>query len=338
MAPTACCYYSITTGERQGCHDNVERSTCLEGGAFGSLIGIPHPADGVHCDDITCPEDAYSIPCCIPEGEPLSPCVSVPLFHCINVLDGNSHPFPQNHWCPRDDPGIAPCFPINLGACCLLDGTCYDGITGDQCDLLNGAWQGDNTECTAIECPPYPEECRTAQPPRPAVGPDGQPLRDWTTDLCAAALFVPYARPNEDRPESLEEGDEPGFVFGEGDMELLSLNPVRAMMVDNPTNASDPCRQHYAKIARMTNGDSGAAFCSQPGSQPREDRQFSIGNLYCEPPSSGRWIRGQWVPDTKDPDSVLQPGDCAFLGLYHTPFWTEALYHSEAPVCGGIAF
>ena len=43
------------------------------------------------------------------------------------------------------------CFPI--GACCLPDGSCADGLSPEDCAALNGIFQGDGTECITTNCP-----------------------------------------------------------------------------------------------------------------------------------------------------------------------------------------
>ncbi len=39
------------------------------------------------------------------------------------------------------------------GACCFIDGTCFDGLTASECTTLNGTAQGDGTTCAAANCP-----------------------------------------------------------------------------------------------------------------------------------------------------------------------------------------
>lgn len=55
-------------------------------------------------------------------------------------------------WTPLDCGGGEP------GACCLKDGGCFD-VTLSQCDILEGAFEGDGTNCLATECPLPTEAC-----------------------------------------------------------------------------------------------------------------------------------------------------------------------------------
>ena len=43
------------------------------------------------------------------------------------------------------------CFPI--GAACLPDGSCVDGVTPEEAAMLGGVFQGDGTECATTNCP-----------------------------------------------------------------------------------------------------------------------------------------------------------------------------------------
>ena len=327
MMAVACCIYN-QDNSLHTCWNAPSELSCVQTAESVGKIGKPHPIEETRCEYISCPSYGNSIPCCVPIGTSGYPCVSVPGLQCWEDYGGTGHPGATSGspWCPEDDPGLAPCWPEEpAGACCHLSGLCTDNVSEEGCVAQNAVWQGADTSCLTVDCPEYQARCRQGQSePRSAVDEFGQPLREWTTDLCAVAFFAPVLRPPEHQPAPFEEGDEPGFLPGEGDFELLSVNPVRAMMVDMPNNQSDPCVRHYAKMARLANGDFGAAYCSQPGANAREDRQIHLGDLYCQ-------------PDGEDPDAVLPPGDCAFVGLYHTPFWTEALYHSEAPVCGGMS-
>ncbi len=49
---------------------------------------------------------------------------------------------------------LDPCAGANpIGACCLFDGTCVNGITETACDGLGGNWQGALTDCGTTDCP-----------------------------------------------------------------------------------------------------------------------------------------------------------------------------------------
>jgi hypothetical protein len=42
------------------------------------------------------------------------------------------------------------------GACCQASGTCAEGVTSLACTLAGGTWQGANSTCAGISCPPPP--------------------------------------------------------------------------------------------------------------------------------------------------------------------------------------
>ncbi|UCG33256.1 MAG: hypothetical protein JSU68_01230 [Phycisphaerales bacterium] len=62
-----------------------------------------------------------------------------------------------------------------VGACCLTDGTCLDGMWPSECADTNGAYQGDWTECEPDVCP---QPCRCGD-----IDGGGQPvdLNDFAT-------------------------------------------------------------------------------------------------------------------------------------------------------------
>ena len=62
-----------------------------------------------------------------------------------------------------------------IGACCLADGTCMDAMWPVDCEDMNGAYQGDWTECVPGLCP---RPCRCGN-----IDGDGQPvdLNDFAT-------------------------------------------------------------------------------------------------------------------------------------------------------------
>ena len=44
----------------------------------------------------------------------------------------------------------------DTGACCLPDGSCSPGTTQAGCEGAGGTWQGANTDCVGLDCPPPP--------------------------------------------------------------------------------------------------------------------------------------------------------------------------------------
>jgi len=93
--------------------------------------------------------------------------------------DGSFNPAGYNfHWTGelKND-----CIPV--GACCLCDGTCLDGVTADECATAGGTYQGDDTACATTVCPLIGACCY----------PDGSCAEDvYQTDCVAAGgLFYP---------------------------------------------------------------------------------------------------------------------------------------------------
>ena len=49
---------------------------------------------------------------------------------------------------------------IRQADCCLVDGTCIDGVERSQCeDEQGGVFQGDRTTCDNVVCPSCPGDC-----------------------------------------------------------------------------------------------------------------------------------------------------------------------------------
>jgi hypothetical protein len=80
-----------------------------------------------------------NVACCFPGGG----CLNLSQINC-QASGGTPGPVGSN--CATHV-----CFPI--GACCLPDGSCQNGLSPEQCQALNGTFQGNNTNCGTITCP-----------------------------------------------------------------------------------------------------------------------------------------------------------------------------------------
>lgn len=57
----------------------------------------------------------------------------------------------------------------DTGACCLSDGSCASGTTEAGCIGAGGTWQGANTDCAGVNCPPPPEVSLSVSASGPGV-------------------------------------------------------------------------------------------------------------------------------------------------------------------------
>lgn len=147
-----------------------------------------------------------------------------------------------------------------------------------------------------------------------------QETRLWHLDICQNAVFSPASRDPEDYPEPGgpgSDGFEPGFF------ELQSTHPIRAVEQVDPGDA-EVCALHFGKTNMGDDGFARPVFCSLPmtadGNDDDQRSQTSV--LVAFSNDRGETWQG------------IEPGFFGFLGAYHAPWWTEAVYHSKAVVCG----
>ena len=107
----------------------MDEETCLASG--GAFQGSNTTCIGVNC--------SQTVPCCFPGAG----CVELEAWEC-EAAGGTAGPLGQS--CAD-----TVCFPI--GSCCLPDGSCEDGLSPEECAALNGAFQGDGTDCSSADCP-----------------------------------------------------------------------------------------------------------------------------------------------------------------------------------------
>jgi hypothetical protein len=154
-------------------------------------------------------------------------------------------------------------------------------------------------------------------------GPEKKPVLEWTEDLCDNVLFTHAMRPIQHAPDHGGEGSH-GRMHGF--YEFRTTRPVRAMAILSPGHNGETCRYHYAKRVVRTDGFYEVLFCSQPSQVNRELRKASVAHRYARK-------KPEWDEEEHNPEVPL--GFNAFVGAYHAPLWTEALFSSFAWICGG---
>ena len=65
---------------------------------------------------------------------------------------------PSGDWALSSTWTSLSCTP-GVGACCLPDGSCADGLSPEECAMLNGTFEGDGTTCDDVTCPEPPGAC-----------------------------------------------------------------------------------------------------------------------------------------------------------------------------------
>ena len=122
----ACCLDEI-------CANNTDESVCLDsGGVWGGPGSI--------CEDFDCESPSQEGPCCF---ESTNGCITLLAETCAAA---GGLPGPAGELC---DEYI--CFPI--GAVCLPDGSCIDGVSPGDAEALGGIFVGDGTLCADTFCP-----------------------------------------------------------------------------------------------------------------------------------------------------------------------------------------
>ncbi len=113
--------------------------TCLETDAANcDTLNGTYQGDDTLCAQITCPEPTEA--CCF---EDTGGCLDLEPGLCAlagGIAQG-----------PGTDCASTICFPI--GAVCLPDGTCIDGVTPEEAQMMGGVFQGDGTTCATVVCP-----------------------------------------------------------------------------------------------------------------------------------------------------------------------------------------
>jgi hypothetical protein len=109
-----------------------------------------------------------------------------------------------------------------------------------------------------------------------------------------------------------------------------STHPVRAVDVDLGQTDTGPvpgesCAYHWGHLAIALDGFAEPYLCSQPN-YAREHNQVSFLQPVIQRVGEG--------DGEADPDTFIDDGFAAFLGTYHTPYWTEAQFSSSIHRCG----
>lgn len=115
-------------------------------GIFGPIGQVVPGVPG--CDNTTGSIDPYLI---LPECTPGTLSVE---FGPGTYYIFAATTFAANVECPGDYYLTVTCEDVPVGACCLPDGTCEDGLSIGICEGLSGTFQGDGTLCQDIDCPP----------------------------------------------------------------------------------------------------------------------------------------------------------------------------------------
>ncbi|MEZ6243971.1 MAG: GC-type dockerin domain-anchored protein [Phycisphaerales bacterium] len=114
---------------------------CVDGNCSlttqGACTGT-YGGDGSTCDDITCLPPSQA--CCFPST---GGCLTLPPGACMTA---NGIPGGPGTTCTNFT-----CFPV--GASCLPDGSCVDGVTPEESDALGGIFMGDGSTCATAVCP-----------------------------------------------------------------------------------------------------------------------------------------------------------------------------------------
>ncbi len=117
----------------------MEDGSCVETTAGEcALLGGAYQGDDTNCADANCPIDTQA--CCF---ESTGGCVDLATADCLNAGGIPAGPGTQ---C-----STFTCFPI--GAACMPDGSCIDGLTPEEAAALGGVFQGDGTTCADVTCP-----------------------------------------------------------------------------------------------------------------------------------------------------------------------------------------
>ncbi|MCH2141651.1 MAG: hypothetical protein MK077_01460 [Phycisphaerales bacterium] len=119
------------------CDVTTETACAVEGGDY--------QGDGTSCDGINCPQPQGA--CCIASN---GNCVDSEIEVCAAF---------GGEWFFGETCATYICFPE--GACCLPDGSCVEASNPESCADAAGVFQGDGTECSAIECPAPTGACCT---------------------------------------------------------------------------------------------------------------------------------------------------------------------------------
>jgi hypothetical protein len=148
--------------------------------------------------------------------------------------------------------------------------------------------------------------------------------RFWHLDFCQNAVFAPAIRDSIDYPSpggTGSKGFEPGFF------ELRSTHPVRAVEVHDP-GGDEVCSFHHGKMSMGVDGFARPIFCSLPFALNAKDfSQVTALRTFIRPATD---VHG----NPQNTWQGIEPGFFGFVGAYHAPYWTEAVFHSHVTVCG----
>ena len=145
---------------------------------------------GAACSDVNCAPPSNDVPCCFAST---GGCLELTLEDCLSA---GGVPGPEGLPCDQHT-----CFPV--GAVCMPNGGCLDGLTPEEAETIGGTFMGDGTSCAVVDCPEptaaccfasgfclvlTESECATASGTWSQVGTDCEDLDgSGSADACQAA-------------------------------------------------------------------------------------------------------------------------------------------------------
>ncbi|MCH2143593.1 MAG: hypothetical protein MK082_00440 [Phycisphaerales bacterium] len=120
------------------CVESTDQANC-EG------IGGVWTSDAA-CSEVTCEPPSDDVPCCFAAT---GGCLELSEADC---LAAGGAPGPVGVPCDQHT-----CFPV--GAVCMPNGSCLDGLTPDEAETIGGTFMGDGTTCANIDCPEPTAAC-----------------------------------------------------------------------------------------------------------------------------------------------------------------------------------
>ena len=120
------------------CVDNTLEADCVGTGGEWTLEGI--------CSSVDCEPPSDDVPCCFAAT---GGCLELPELDCLSA---GGVPGPSGVSCLQHS-----CFPE--GAVCMPNGSCLDGLTPEEAEVIGGTFMGDGTTCASITCPEPTAAC-----------------------------------------------------------------------------------------------------------------------------------------------------------------------------------
>ena len=136
--PTNCSVVGACCTAQGLCVDNTLETDCTGTGGVWTL--------GETCSSVECEPPSDDVPCCFAAT---GGCLELSEANC---LAAGGVPGPAGTSCL-----LHSCFPE--GAVCMPNGSCLEGLTPEEADLIGGIFMGDGTTCGSITCPEPTAAC-----------------------------------------------------------------------------------------------------------------------------------------------------------------------------------